>query len=739
MIDEKTLTEQYGYICTLLEERRLKEALAQLEALLWQYPNWNLRSALEQLQTSYSYMLDYMKQGTMDPGRIAMHRQLLEKAWRVADTLRVVNMDTSSPKYYFQMRRHYLQQSQTSAIAKHRGLYNELMSFADEAANIGQLTEEQRYALLQRHDQTLNELFLTIWSSNPLNEEEEAAARELLDSDTVREEDLGLFISALTMSLFEYFDLRKVILLVDAYRHQEVGVSQRALVGFVIILFLYRDRLLLYPELVDKISLMADELPALRTDVACVYRQLLLCQETEKIEKKMREEIIPEMIKTVSTMKNIRFGGEEGDEDNELNPDWTNAFEQSGLGDKMREMNELQLEGADVYMSTFAALKNFPFFNAMPNWFYPFSRWQADIYKAMSQSELGKSKILDLIARTGFFSNSDKYSFFFTVLQMSGGQRQLLLNQLVEQDEVEELAEETNAASLRAHGRRPSTVSNQYLHDLYRFFKLNVRRGDFWDFFKEKLDLHHVPILSEMLCNKEVLLPVADFLIRKEHWTEAIDLYQELDRRGYFDADDAETYQKYGFALQKSKRYAEAIEVYRKSDALRPDNVWNNRHLATCYRMNRDYQAAIAYYEKVAEAVPEDTGVVFYISSCLAELGRYDEALNGFFKLDFMQPDSLKAWRGIGWCSLVLGKLEQAMRYYQQILERKPLSMDYMNAGHVAWVMGDIPQAANLYGKALATGGSKRAAFIEMFDKDIATLLKLGINEDDIPLMLDLI
>lgn len=55
-------------------------------------------------------------------------------------------------------------------------------------------------------------------------------------------------------------------------------------------------------------------------------------------------------------------------------------------GDKLREMNELQLEGADVYMSTFAALKNYPFFREVHNWFYPFSKQQSNVLKAMKQA-----------------------------------------------------------------------------------------------------------------------------------------------------------------------------------------------------------------------------------------------------------------------------------------------------------------------------------------------------------------
>ena len=41
MMNEKTINEQYAYIRTLLEEKRLKEALMQLESLLWQCPDWN--------------------------------------------------------------------------------------------------------------------------------------------------------------------------------------------------------------------------------------------------------------------------------------------------------------------------------------------------------------------------------------------------------------------------------------------------------------------------------------------------------------------------------------------------------------------------------------------------------------------------------------------------------------------------------------------------------------------------
>ena len=78
------------------------------------------------------------------------------------------------------------------------------------------------------------------------------------------------------------------------------------------------------------------------------------------------------------------------------------------------------------------------------------------------------------------------------------------------------------------------------------------------------------------------------------------------------------------------------------------------------------------------------------------------------------------------------------MKYYEKIIAHKPLAIDYMNAGHVAWVMGDIQKAAAFYGKAITVCGN-REQFLDMFHKDKGSLLKQGIREEDMPLMLDLI
>lgn len=731
-MNEQAIQEQYQHIVSLLEQKRLKEAQVQLEAFLWNCNDWTLRNRLEQAKVSYQYMLQYMRQGVNDPERQKLYRQLLAETWEVAEQTRVSLLDEVSTHYY-----HALHKNKRNMVAGYgmSSWLKVLESFQDDMA-VCQLMPDNKKSLdsaLKRHEETAQYLFLTTWGNSGWTTEEEQEAKTYLDSELLPVNDLCLFTGAILLSLMECFDPRKFSWLLDATMHADTQVSQRALVVLAIVLHIHSNRLWLYPELEARLSLLNED-GSFGKQLNRIYIQLLRSQETEKIDKKMREEIIPEMMKNVSIMRNMKYGFEENMDEDDRNPDWEKAFEQSGLGDKIREMNELQLEGADVYMSTFAQLKSYPFFQNPHNWFYPFDMQHSSIIREFGLKPTGDNAILSLILQSGFFCNSDKYSLCFTMAHIPQAQRNMMLSQMTSQD-LNELMDESKSSGLKQYAQRPDVISNQYIHDLYRFFKLSQRRHEFRDIFKEEIALHRIPALKDILCKPELLVTIADFHFRKEHPAEALSIYQEIIDMNYADAD---IFQKAGYCLQKEKRYKEAISAYRKADVLKPDHVWTIRHLATCYRQLRDFASALEYYRKVEAMQPESRNVIFFIGSCLAELERYEEALQYFFKLDLMENDCIKAWRAIGWCSFVSGKFEQAMRYYNKVLALKPIATDYLNAGHVALRLGNMEKVAELYGKVVADSGN-RETFLDMFDKDKETLIKLGINEKDIPLIRDLV
>lgn len=731
-MNEQAIHEQYQHIILLLRQRRLKEAQSQLEAFLWNSSDWNLRNRLEQVQTSYNYMLQYMRQGAGDPGRQKLYDQLLSDTWEIADQARIVLLDSISNHYYSSLRNNRERLPKDYDIA---ALQKVLESFPDDMAVCQLMPDNPGLdAVLKRHEDTAKVFFLLTWSNIDWSAKEEQQAKGVLESELLPINDLCLFTSAVMLSLMECFDARKFSWLLDASTHPDTQVNQRALTGIAIALHSHPDRLSFYPELSARLSLLNED-GSFGKQLTRIYIELLRSQETEKIDKKMREEIIPEMMKNVNIMRNLKYGFEENAADeNDRNPDWEKAFENSGLGDKLREMSELQLEGADVYMSTFSQLKSYPFFKEPHNWFYPFDMYHSSIIKEFGLTPKGDNAILSLILQSGFFCNSDKYSLCFTMAHIPQAQRTMMLSQMTSQN-LDELMDESKLSTLQQYAHRPDVISNQYIHDLYRFFKLSQRRHEFHDFFRDEIALHRIPALKDILGKPELLGAVANYHFRKEHPAEALELYQELIDLSHADAD---TFQKAGYCLQKEKRYKEAVDAYRKADVLKPDHVWTIRHLATCYRQMRDFASALEYYKKAESIQPENHNILFYAGSCLAELERYDEALQYFFKLDFIESNCIKAWRAIGWCSFVSGKYEQAMKYYEKIIASKPLATDYLNAGHTAWRLGNIEKAADLYGKVIQESGS-RESFWEMFSKDKDILIRQGIDENDMPLMMDLV
>ena len=152
-------------------------------------------------------------------------------------------------------------------------------------------------------------------------------------------------------------------------------VNQRAIVGIVITALFHEHRIMMYPEARAKLSLLNEDADFIK-NLHTIQIQLQLSRETQKIDRKMREEIIPEM------MKNPKLNLEGLDEDAEdHNPEWEEWIDRSGITDKLRELGELQMSGADVYMSTFSQLKQFPFFRKISHWFYPFDPQYQDIAK----------------------------------------------------------------------------------------------------------------------------------------------------------------------------------------------------------------------------------------------------------------------------------------------------------------------------------------------------------------------
>ena len=156
-------------------------------------------------------------------------------------------------------------------------------------------------------DEENNILFNKIWGSNILTQEEEVQLKNLLEDEHLPFVTGCQIVSAFLLSLLDSFDKGKMKLLFIAASHKNYEIKARALINLLIILYLYKNRKAYYPQLTNLLAALNEE-PGFTHTLQTITLRFILARETEKITRKLQEEIIPEMIKLTPNLgKNINM------------------------------------------------------------------------------------------------------------------------------------------------------------------------------------------------------------------------------------------------------------------------------------------------------------------------------------------------------------------------------------------------------------------------------------------------
>lgn len=95
----------YNEIKNLIYSHKLKEALEKLHEYAFSTDNWQIKSDIESLKTTYGLMLQYTGQGMNDPERKEMYTQLLRKAFILNERVKIQNMLENDSSYVSQTYR----------------------------------------------------------------------------------------------------------------------------------------------------------------------------------------------------------------------------------------------------------------------------------------------------------------------------------------------------------------------------------------------------------------------------------------------------------------------------------------------------------------------------------------------------------------------------------------------------------------------------------------------------------
>ena len=722
-MNSKDIITKKRTVLLCLSKRQLSEAFKNLNKLATALQNWKTLETLNELETNYKLMLHYMFEGVEDSQRDMVYSNLLRSLYEITDDVSdELLKQESSNIYYERVRIGELRtpisisdfQAQFKNLSESRALVDLLEEGENKQTKINEIAIKR--------ERIATEMFNTIFISPRTSESVLNEYKEFIDSEDVPLREKCLLISAATLSLIHRFDSRKVQLLMHAASVENIQIKSRALVGLVITMQMYDSRWQFYTELQSQLAILSED-PDFKTHILKIILQLIRSRETEKISRKMTEEIIPEIMR-INNLAGKKLNLDElmGDGDlSDKNPEWKKELEESGLANKLQEYSNLQLEGADVFHSTFASLKSFPFFSEMANWFLPFDPQYsqlAPIFGDTANASLLKTAIVD----SNQMCNSDKYSFCLSLLQVPASHRESLLGKMhAESEDFKQLQRE--AAELNAK-LNEEVASNLYIQDLYRFFKLNSYRSSFVDIFGLKLNFHEKESLKPLISDYESLRQIALYCFDKNYLTEALSIFEEIKHIG-----EDNIWQKIGYCKQMLEDMDGALEAYLHADLLTPNNSWILRRIANIYRTMKQPQKAIDFYQKALNITPDNMSLELNIGHCYLELKDYDKALNSYFKVELTDSkNAKKAWRPIAWTALLQRKFELSQKYYQIILADKPSIHDYLNAGHTELCIGNKKQAVEYYKKAI-NEETEFDQFIEILMADKGTLIELGVDE----------
>ncbi|MBO7337947.1 MAG: hypothetical protein J6U33_04845 [Paludibacteraceae bacterium] len=722
--------EIFTKIYDMISHGHILTAFNRLDFIAASMHDMASRDELSKLRETYHWMLEYMSKGIADPGRMKIYASIKCQCYQIADALKEAKNTVESHDYVYTQKQYVGNDMSTSwdirsvidEIESHNANRG-LTDFIDKNMQSGKSLEEAH-----RYEMNSMRMFNYFW----LFGGEAGEIESIMNNELIGIDDKCLLVSAMTLYLMRRFDLKKAILLTSLCERHEEEISERALVGLLPLIAKYADRFDAMPEWRDRLSATFDS-KGMKSAVKRVIMQYARTNETEELVKQMKEEIIPEMRKLSDDMKKEDIRSFVSDDHEEMNPVWQEKLEKSGLADKLKRYSDLQMEGSDVYMSTFAMLKTFPFFSTAVNWFRPYNPDMSYIRGLFNgESESVMKEFFDAIMDTGSMCDSDRYSFSLSLMQMPASQRKTIADAFAMEKKQElELRKDDE---ILAKTRKAERVSNSYIQNLYRFYRLFPSKDAFESPFLYSLTLQNGVIAELAAFDDDDKIEIGEYCFSKGFYETAFGLFSSLKNA----VQSLEYYQKLGYCKQKVGDMVEAIGFYKQAEVIEPNDVWTIMRLAYCYRKTSEMKLAAEYYAKAEALQSNKSAISFKKALCLLECGDEEEALAIFFRLDYETSGDVKLWRLIAMTSLGLGKFDQAARYVQKIMDSKVVEWeDYVIEAYVKWTADDVAGVVSSLKTAKKLAKNVRRLIEDRMEADKNTLLKAGLDIKLIPLLID--
>lgn len=699
---------------------RLKDALSCLKALCMELNDSTLSIEQESIDSTYQMMLRFMSEGGVDPQRASILDGLLVRSYiLLTRATRCFKLKHGSGIYADTLRR-------TEAKRAIRNQDKLIEQIQMQVEVLAQTTDSDKKEDIANLTNNLNELFYEIWTA-PLYEEVEA--QKLINfMAELNEIQIRFLLSALLLNLFEGFDFHKFRIILSYLTNPNDEIRSHALTIFYFVCQKHEKEICCNKNLIKEIALIKNS-KQLETELIQLQKQLIICQKTEKAEKQLQEKIMPDLLK--GNWAQIQKMGIDNHTDIHNLLTNLDGKQEKKLQDNMQTIMKMNEEGLDINTGVFKSMCNLPFFHTFTNWFWPFYPEHPSINNLSSNDESGANKKLpELLNRLPQLSDLDKYGMACLVRTFPQMQSNTLMN------EFSSMLDEQNLPQYAAKKSIKSIQKNE-TQSLYRFFYFNAFKSQFYNPFLHNCLFTDNVVLRPIVFTPSFIEELTDFLVENGYYETVIEYTEEAIK---YQEVTSRHLKNLGFAYQKTGHFNKALQYYQQADLLTPNDAWILNQQQHCYEQTGRIDLRLQCLVQLEEIEPEKIEITMEIILCLVQLKRFEEALKRSFKLEYLGQKELFAQRIIGWSYLQTNQAENALKYYQKILNStKAKWEDYINAGHAAWVLGLLPQAISCYQEFIKRYLSNATDWESKFQEDLPLLYSYGITETDIFLMQDML
>lgn len=720
----KSESKLHQDINRLITAGRFFEAIEMLRA---NDPRGATRAMVSECAATYRYMLGYFEQSTSldsDPGRPAMVATVRENLRRAADALNAnLRRPTDTGEYFTTMRNLSVRPDANITGALRR------LDAALVKAELAIESDTYSDAVRREVEDAQDEVFATVWTTQHLSRSETSALHEMLGAPLTETAypSRVLILTALLLGSLQYYDKAKLDLLLRiSLKSEDSRLTARALCGALLTVIAYSDRITGDSDMEALLAQIADT-DSLSKGVRKFVPLMLRTLDTERVSRKVNEDIFPQIMKLKPDLerKLKKLGENLSRADIEENPDWQSMLEENGFTDKLKELTDLQMDGADIFMSAFSHMKSFPFFRRVSNWFLPFDAGHTALHEVAGRVPDG---LLQMLTGGNYFCSSDKYSMALALAAMPQGRFDMMNSQM--QSQMDAMREEMKASESLSSTDMTAEMAS-YLKDLYRFYKLKGH-GDTTP-FEGLFEIPASQPFSELLTDVPLLQGMAEFYFKYGYWDSAIRCYDALLAQSEAGED---ILQKKGYCLQMKGDDAAALEVYKQSELLNPASGWLLKRISTILRDMKRYDESADYARRALEAKPDNLALEMLLGSSLMLARKPEEALQSFYKIRYLKPENTKVLRPIAWCEFLLGNYDKSAEMYSAMPDMQP--SDMLNCGHAQLAQGHVREAVKCYRSCVSTLGGDTTRFRAMIAEDSDYLTDANIDALSISLVSDL-